>query len=161
MFEAGLSLVPPGCHAEECDEVAGRGIAVVKTPHPAESMLKISWLHPRFMDRTASHVADRSSKELCTMEDVYRWKRQGEEVLRAKRELFRARSPSFWGSKGCFRRVTPLVLTKWLQTDWLKTTGPGEAGYTARLGTKSWFADMGLSPWDSILGLWSLFFNTV
>ena len=58
-----------------------------------------------------------------------------------------------WGIKGVYQAGTSLVLTKKFQIVRLKVTFLGEVETAVRLGVKSWFADVGLSTSDSILGL--------
>ena len=82
---------------------------------------------------------------------------QDKEVI--KKGLFQARSPSFGRRQGSIRWVTSQVLARKFQTGLVKITFLGEAETAVRLGIRSWFADMGLSTSDSILGLLSLFFT--
>ena len=59
------------------------------------------------------------------------------------------------------RWIVFLLLTRKFQIDWFKITFLGEIDTAVRLGIKSWLADMRLSTSDSILGLLSLFFNSI
>ena len=49
------------------------------------------------------------------------------------------------------------MLTRKFQIDWFKVTFLGGVESVIRLDTKSWFADVGLSTSDFLLGLLSLF----
>ena len=68
-----------------------------------------------------------------------------------------ARSPSFRGQQGSIRQMTPPVLPRRFQIDWLEFAFLGEVEAAIKLGIQSWFGDMGLRTSDSILGLLSLF----
>ena len=76
----------------------------------------------------------------------------GQGCHKEKKELFQARSPSFWGRYGSMLQITSLVLTRKFQTDWLKVTVLGEAEIVVRLSIKIWSADMVLSTSDFIWG---------
>ena len=55
--------------------------------------------------------------------------------------------------RGSIRKITSRVQTGKFKIVWLKLPFLGEVEIAVRLGVKSWFADVGLSRNDSILGL--------
>ena len=66
-------------------------------------------------------------------------------------------SSFFEGRTRSVRWIVSLVLIRKFRIDWLKVTFLGEAETATSLGSKSWFADVGFSTSDSILGLLVLF----
>lgn len=105
-----------------------------------------------FTNQALSHLEDR--KELRRAEqngDFYRQKGAG-----ARKEIT---SSFFGGQKWSVRWVTSLVLIKRFQIDCLQVTFLGKVETVIRSDIKSWFADVGFSTSDSILGLLYLFLN--
>lgn len=94
------------------------------------------WQHPIYQ-------IEWSSEELCKMEDVYRQKEAGKEVTIAKNRLFQE-DYLLWGMAGVYQVDELSVLTRLLQSDWLKVISLEEAETVARLGMKSWCAGVGL-----------------
>ena len=67
--------------------------------------------------------------------------------------MFQARLPSSRARWGSISQITPLMLTRSSHIDWLKVIFLVEAKTAVRLGSTSWFADVGLDKSDSIGGL--------
>ena len=96
------------------------------------------------------------------MECFYRQKGRNEEGKKQRADHFRQGHLSLKArySRGLIGQIISLVLIGKFQTDWFKIPLLGKAETAVRLGTKFWFAGVGLSSGNSILGLVFLFDNT-